>query len=118
LRTGRRATLIEGSIARDAQQPTAEGGRVLEITERAPRREERVLHDVGRDVLVAGDAEREVVDAREPTLIERPERVGIAGARGGDQRGVLGARGVVGRGVVHDLLIVVHAPLRDQESKA
>ena len=111
-----RATLVERTVARDAQQPATERARVVEIAEGSPRGQERVLHDVTGRLLVVRDPERQVVHPREPPFVERPERVGIALPCRVDQRSILGARDVAISGRVHAVLIVVHAPLRAEAS--
>ncbi|MEZ5205836.1 MAG: hypothetical protein R2690_02360 [Acidimicrobiales bacterium] len=104
---------VEGLVAADPQDPSAERARVGEVVDVAPRREEAVLGDLGRHLVVAHDAAGDVEATVEPGVVEAAERVGVAAAGLGDPGGVARAVRValVAVAGIHAVVIVAHLPV-------
>jgi hypothetical protein len=80
---------VEGPVPGRAEQPAPERGRLTEVVDALPRGEEGVLGDLRGDLAVSDDVPGDVPHPVEPAVEEDAERVGVAGAGGQDQIGVV-----------------------------
>ncbi len=79
---------VERPVAAGAKQPPTESLGIIELVEPLPGREEDILCDLGRGVVVAHDVASDVVDPVEPAFEELPERRRIFVGGSNDQLGI------------------------------
>jgi hypothetical protein len=70
--------MIQRTVHEDAIEPGAKVGSFFELLKMQIRVEQTILHDILRILLIAGDAEGEVVQVSPMTLDERQEHLQIA----------------------------------------
>ena len=99
----RRRTEFERPVADDAGQPRLRAAaRGIEAGRELPDTDEGVMHDVGGEPGLAGDAERDAVQASRLEIVQATERRSIPARAVLEQRRQVGpGGGVVQVGLVH-----------------